>query len=316
MKFPADPFKLPQDKQRLSERAKRLEIITICFMVSIVIVIGIVAGSSQTMKAMWVEDVLSIVPPTAFLIGRRFSDKPPDNHFPYGYRRTVSIAFLTAATTLLSLGLYILIDSTAKLVMAQAPTIGTVSLFGKRIWLGWLMIAALVYGAIPPLVLGRMKLSLARELHDKALQTDAKINKGDWLAGLAGVGGILGIAYGFWWADGIAALIISVEIVRDGFGDLKNSVSQLMNKTPTDIDGEQRDQIPVKIEHELTQLHWVQKAHVRLREDGDVLSGEAFVVPHDEHNLLAHLKDAKDLANSLDWRLHDVNVIPARSLEP
>jgi hypothetical protein len=53
------------------------------------------------------------------------------------------------------------------------------------VWLGWLMIAALVYSGIPPFILGRMKLPLARELHEKALQTDADINKGDWLAGLA-----------------------------------------------------------------------------------------------------------------------------------
>ena len=49
------------------------------------------------------------------------------------------------------------------------------------------MIAALVYSVIPPFVLGRMKLPLAAELHDKTLQTDANLNKGDWLTGIAGI---------------------------------------------------------------------------------------------------------------------------------
>ena len=54
---------------------------------------------------------------------------------------------------------------------------------------------------------------------------------------------------------------------------------------------------------------------MRLREDGDVLTGEAFVVPRDESNLLDRLKQASDLAHSLDWRLHDINVVPVRSIE-
>src|SRR5215212_1301670 len=125
MKLPGDPFRLPPDKQSVSNRAKRLEVVTIIFILSIIGVISAVMGASQTMKAMWVEDVLSLVPPIAFLIGRRFSDKPPDRQFLYGYRRTVAVAFLSAATALLGMGLYILIDSAAKLAFGEAPTIQT-----------------------------------------------------------------------------------------------------------------------------------------------------------------------------------------------
>jgi divalent metal cation (Fe/Co/Zn/Cd) transporter len=74
---------------------------------------------------------------------------------------------------LFGFGLYILGDSVFKLVMAERPNIQTVEIFGRRVWLGWLMIAALVYSVVPPFILGRMKMPLARELHDKALQTSA-----------------------------------------------------------------------------------------------------------------------------------------------
>ncbi|HEY0407195.1 MAG TPA: cation transporter [Pyrinomonadaceae bacterium] len=315
MKMPGDPFRLPEDKQPAFRRAKRLEWVTILFMLTIIAVISLTMGASQTMKAMWTEDVLSLIPPIAFLIGTRYFGKPPDDEFPYGYRRAVMIAFLAAAVALLGFGLYIFIDSVIKLLMAEAPTIQTVELFGHRVWLGWLMIAALVYSVIPPLILGRMKLPLARELHEKALQTDANINKGDWLSGLAGALGILGIAYGYWWADSVAAGIISFEIIRDGVGDLRNSVAQLMNKRPSDVESKEPDPVPDKVQEELERLDWVEKARVRLREDGDVLTGEAFVVPRDESNLLDRLKQASDLANSLDWRLHDVNIVAVRSIE-
>jgi len=201
------------------------------------------------------------------------------------------------------------------LVMVEAPTIQTVSIFGRRVWLGWLMIAALVYSVIPPFILGRMKQPLAHELHQKALQTDANMNRGDWLAGLASVLGIIGVAYGYWWADAVAAIIISVEILRDGFSDLRNSVAQLMNKRPTDVEGKEPDPVPDKVQHELERLDWVQQARVRLREDGDVLTGEAFIVPKDESDLLNRLRKAYDVANGVDWRLHDVNIVPVQSLE-
>src|SRR5215213_1822867 len=315
MKFPGDPYRLPEDKQQAMKRAKRLAWITIAFMISIIAVIGITMGSSEAMKAVWIEDLLSLIPPVAFLIGTRYFHRPPDAEFPYGYRRAVMIAFLTAAVALLGFGLYILIHAVLSLVMAEAPTIQTIEIFGRRIWLGWVMIAALVYSVIPPFILGRMKQPLAHELHQKALQTDANMNKGDWLAGLAGVLGITGVAYGYWWADAVAAIIISVEILRDGFSDLRNSVAQLMNKCPSDVEGKELDPTPGKVQHELERLEWVQQARVRLREDGDVLTGEAFVVPKDESDLLNRLRKAYDIANGVDWRLHDVNIVPVQSLE-
>ena len=206
-----------------------------------------------------------------------------------------------------------------QLILAGATPLiagcGGIQLFGQTVWHGWLMIAALVYSVVPPFILGRMKQPLARELHEKALSTDANINKGDWLSGLAGVLGILGIAYGYWWADSVAAGVISFEIIKDGVGDLRNSVAQLMNKRPSDVESKEPDPVPDKVREELERLDWVEKARVRLREDGDVLTGEAFVVPRDESNLLDRLKQASDLANSLDWRLHDVNIVAVRSIE-
>jgi cation diffusion facilitator family transporter len=313
--MPHEPFRLPPGKQESLRRAKRLEWVTLAFMLSIIAVISLTMGSSQTMKAMWTEDVLSLIPPVAFLVGARYMGMPPDEQFPYGYRRAILIAFLCGAVALLGFGLYLLVDSIVKLLMAERPSIQTVEVFGSRVWLGWLMIAALAYSVVPPFILGRMKQPLARELHQKALQTDATINKGDWLSGLAGVAGLVGIAYGLWWADAAAAGFISFEIVRDGYSDLKNSVAQLMNMRPTDIDGVENDPVVDEVRGELERLDWVERARVRLREDGDTLTGEAFLVPRDEANLLERVGQATELINSYEWRLHDVNVVLVRSIE-
>ena len=89
-----------------------------------------------------------------------------------------------------------------------------------------------------------------------------------------------------------------------------------MNRTPTSVDGKEDDPVPAKIEEELQRLRWVQKARARLREDGDVLTGEVFIVPKEEQGLLDRLQQAADVAHGVDWRVYDVNVVPVRSLEP
>ncbi len=308
-------YQLPPDKQRALQKATRVEWTFIGFLLSIIVVMALVMGSSQTMKAMWIEDTLSLVPSFSFLAGAYFRKKRPDEAFPYGYRRAVLVGFMCGAVVLLGFGVFILGDSVIKLIAAEHPTIQTVEIFGKRIWLGWLMVGALVYSVIPPIIFGRMKLPLASELHDKALHVSAEINKGDWLSGIAGVVGIFGISYGFWWADSIAAAFISIEIAKDGYINLRNSIAQLMNKRPSDIESQKEDPAIDTLQHALERLDWIAHARVRLREDGDVLSGEVFIEPRDDRNLLDRMTEARNLAMSVDWRLHDVSMVPVRSVE-
>lgn len=314
MSAPFDNYELPPDKQALLDRARRLEWWSIGFLASGVVAVGLTMGSSQAMKAMWVEDVVSLIPSIAFLVGAHYRKKTPDDAFPYGYRRAVLIAYLAGSVTLLGFGLWILGDSAYKLVTAEHPSIGTVRLFGGRAWLGWLMFAALAYTSVPPFVLGRMKYRVAMDLSDKALFTSGQVNKGDWLSGLAGAAGLFGIALGYWWADSAAAGFIAFEIVKDGYHALRDSVAQLMNHRPTQVASKEKDPVVDRVRDAIRGLGWVADVRVRLRQDGDVLRGEAFVVPRAEAGLLDHLQEAADRAREVDWRVHDLSVVPVKSL--
>src|SRR5215213_5650333 len=168
---------IPPDKEESIQRAKRLELWSVFFLVTIVVLLGFTMGSSQAMKAMWIEDTLSLIPTTAVLVGIYFRNWEPTDKFPYGYRRAVQIGFLTGAVALFGFGLYLLVDSVYGLIIGHHPTIQTVEIFGTRVWLGWLMIAALVYSIFPPLVLGHLKRPLAEEPHTKKLYTSATIDK-------------------------------------------------------------------------------------------------------------------------------------------
>jgi hypothetical protein len=89
---------------------------------------------------------------------------------------------------------------------------------------------------------------------------------------------------------------------EDGWQNLRNSVAQLMNKRPSDIETQEKDPVLDKVQEALERLDWVERARVRLREDGDVLTGEAFLVLRDGrngHDLLDRLDQAQEVAHAV-----------------
>jgi divalent metal cation (Fe/Co/Zn/Cd) transporter len=174
------------------------------------------------------------------------------------------------------------------------------------------MIPALLYSGIPMMILGKMKLPLARALHDKALYADAEMMFADWKSVIAAVAGIIGIAFGLWWADGVAASVISLDIVRDGFSNVRQVARDLMDHVPTTVDHAAIDALPARVETEVKGLSWVRDAKARLREEGHVYFGEVFVIPRSQQGLLTNIEDAHERLRQLDWRLHDVVIAPVK----
>jgi cation diffusion facilitator family transporter len=309
-----EPFHLPEEKERDLRRAERLEWITIGFMATAAALLYATMGGSQALKTAFVEDVLSIVPPAAFLIAKRVERRDPDADYPYGRSRSISIAFLCTALVISFMGAFLLWEALSALARREHPNVGMLSLFGWQVWHGWVMIAALVYSSLPPVVLGRMKQKLASRIHDKALHADAEINRADWLTGIAAMAGVIGIGMGIWWADAAAAAVIAVDILRDGAKSLAQVTRDLMDHRPMTVDRQEPDPLPYRVRDRLRALPWVADADVRLREEGHLFTGEAFVVPRDEAGLLDHLERARREVHEMDWRLYDVSLVPLKEL--
>jgi cation diffusion facilitator family transporter len=305
---------LPPDLESTLRRARRLEWLTVVYMASAVVLLALVLGSSQAMKTAWIEDLLGLIPPVAFLVAVRFNTRGPTGRFPYGFHRIVSIAHLCSALALFVMGTYLLVESIIKLVTAEYPTINSIELFGQTIWLGWLMLPALAYSALPSVFLGRVKIPLAEELHNKVLYADAKMNKANWLTAGAAMVGVVGIGFGLWWADAAAAAIISLDITKDGVSNLRRAVVDLMDQAPTTVDGDYADPLREELAAMLQDLDWVDEVDLRLREEGQVYFGEALVVPLDETKITEKIEAALKQARDLDWRIYDLALTPVREL--
>jgi divalent metal cation (Fe/Co/Zn/Cd) transporter len=119
---------------------------------------------------------------------------------------------------------------------------------------------------------------------------------------------------GLWWADAVAAALISLDITHDGISNLRRTVVDLMDQSPTTIDQDDVDPLRDKLTSMLQELDWVSEVEVRLREEGQVWFGEAFVVPSDETNITENIEGALEQARDLDWRIYDLSLMPVREL--
>ena len=305
---------LPERQARVLRRAVRLEWITLAFLAVSATLVYLVLGNSQAMKAAWAEDLLSFIPPIAFLVAVRINRREPTPRHPYGFHRSVAVGHLVAAVALTGMGGFIIADSGIGLLTAEHPTIGTVNLFGTAIWLGWLMMGVMALTAIPPVIVGRMKLELSRELHNKVLYADADMNKADWMTAVGSIVGVAGIGLGLWWMDAAAALFISGSILHDGLRNMRAAVVDLMDARATTFDDRLPHPLAGRVDQYLAALPWVAEAGSRVRDEGQVFHIEAFVVPRRGKVAVDDLEKARRGCVALDGKVQDIVLVPVREL--
>lgn len=303
------PFRWPPEKQALRQRAIRLEWITIAVMGSATILLFFTAGTSQAMRTAFFDDLMGLVPPIAFLVAVRFERRRPNRDFPFGYYRGVSIAHFVSALTLFALGAFLVVESTSSLLRGERPSLGTLTIFGLDMWAGWVMIVALVYSTVPPVILGRLKTPIAAALHDKVLVADAALQKADWMTGIAAIAGIVGIGFGLWWFDAAAAGLIALDILYDGVKHLSRAARDLADEAPRTVEDDHRDPVVTKVRNAALALPWVEGAAVNFRGEGHLLSGVIYVAPKPRTaHLVDRAEEVREAAKAVDWRVHDPDV--------
>ncbi len=302
----SDHVVYPPSYQQTIRKAKRVEWITLAFLISVIILMVLVMGSSQAMKSTVFDEIFGLVAGTSFLIAMQYYNRKPNHRYPYGYHKSISLAFLCSSVGLLGIGLYIFIDSVLTLIKAEHATIGSYFWFNTIIWKGWIMIAVLLYSIIPAVILGKIKKPLAAKLKDRVILTDAKMNKAEWMSGSAAIAGVVGIYFGLWWADSSMAILISLDILNDGFKNIKNAVKEMMDHQPRTMEGKEKDPLIAELLQKIKKQGWIEDAELRLRECGHVFFGEVDIrttgKAHIEQNIQKLEKDLKEW----NWRIHDL----------
>jgi divalent metal cation (Fe/Co/Zn/Cd) transporter len=119
--------------------------------------------------------------------------------------------------------------------------------------------------------------------------------------------GVAGIGLGWWWADAVAAMVISASILEDGITNLTSAVAGLLDARPTTVESTAPHPLLGEADAYLRGLDWVRTAGTRVRDEGQVFHVEGFVVPRDPGAATPkRLHAARAGLLELDWKVHDV----------
>jgi cation diffusion facilitator family transporter len=156
---------------------------------------------------------------TSFVVFLGFwvSKRPPSASHPYGYERAEDIAGLGVAVIILASAVFAAVQSYQKLVSNSGTT---------DLRLG---MAAAIVGMIGNLAVSRYKAHVARQINSVTMQAEANHSWLDTISSLGALVGLIGVAFGYWWADPIAGFAITLFIVHVFWEVSSEIVSHLMD---------------------------------------------------------------------------------------
>ena len=180
-------------------------------------------------------------------VGFRLSKRSATPAHPYGYERAEDLA-----------GVGVALAIWASAIFAGAVSIHKLTHAGHTSHLGWGMAAALV-GIAGNQLVARYKERVGRRIQSTTLVADAHHSRLDALSSAGAFFGLLGVAAGLPWADGIAGLVITCFIIRVGWEVSKEIVVHLMDGIdPETLLTAQRAALNVKgVDHVHARGRWV-----------------------------------------------------------
>jgi len=156
-------------------------------------------------------------------VGFRRSKRQANAKYPYGYERAEDLA-----------GLGVALVVWASTVFGGVVSIHKLTEHGRTTNVG-LGMAAAVVGIIGNQVVARYKRRVGSRIQSATLLADAQHS---WLDALASGGallGLIGVAAGYRWADGLAGLVVTGFVVHVGWEVTSDLVAHLMDGVDPDI---------------------------------------------------------------------------------
>jgi divalent metal cation (Fe/Co/Zn/Cd) transporter len=194
------------DRSRLIRRGVSLEIFTLAWMsveAAVAIGSGLAAGS-VALVAFGIDSVIELV--AAYVVLREFRAEQAGRARPGGERRALRVI----AVTFFLLAAYIAVDAAYTLASASKPE---QSIPG-------IAVAAAALLVMPTLAL--LKRRTGKSLGSQALLADAAESAFcAYLSGIVLLGVLMNAAFGWWWADPLAALLVIPLVVKEGLEALE-----------------------------------------------------------------------------------------------
>jgi cation diffusion facilitator family transporter len=152
----------------------------------------------------------------------RISGKPADDEHHYGHGKVESVSALGETALLFLLSGIVIWEAVKRLIEHEShAVIATYWAFG-------VMAASVVIDFYRARALSRV----AKATQSQALEADALHFSSDLWASLAVLAGLVGVRFGIWWADSVAALVVALLVCVAGWRLGRRTIDTLTDTAP------------------------------------------------------------------------------------
>ncbi len=203
-------------------KAGKISVIANIILTIIKGVAGIFANSTALI-ADALHSLIDIASSAAVWIGIKIAEIPPDKEHPYGHFKAESLAELGVGLAIIVTSLFIMYDAVNELISGKSPEFEIYALL------------AALFSAIVNEGLARYKINIGMKTKSSSLIAEGKHSRTDVIASFAVVIGFILVYFGYWWADAVVAMGISVLIFEIGGEIIKNAVDVLMDRVDPEL---------------------------------------------------------------------------------
>lgn len=152
----------------------------------------------------------------------RISGKPADDEHHYGHGKVESVSALGETALLFLLSGVVIWEAVKRLVEHEPHIVVATN------WAFVVMAASVVIDFFRARALTRV----AKATQSQALEADALHFSSDLWSSLAVIGGLIGVSFGLWWADSVAALTVALLVCVAGWRLGRRTIETLTDTAP------------------------------------------------------------------------------------
>ncbi|AAB91271.1 cation diffusion facilitator family transporter [Archaeoglobus fulgidus] len=183
---------------------------------------GIFANSTALI-ADGVHSLVDVLGSVLVWLGIKVAERPADASHPYGHFKAESLAEMAVGLIIILSSLLIMHEAISSVINASVPTFELYA------------VAVAMLSAVANELLARYKIRVGLKTRSTSLIAEGKHSRVDVLSSLAVVVGFFFVYFGYWWADSVVAIAISVVILQIGGSVLKNSIDVLMDRVDEEL---------------------------------------------------------------------------------
>jgi cation diffusion facilitator family transporter len=246
------------------------------------LVFGLLAGSAALVADGFhsLADVLSDV---GILLALKASTRPPDKNHPYGHHSFETLGATLVALFMLLTAVFIAKEAITNLLSGNYLTPQTPAL-----------IASVVSVFIKE-IMARYTIAVGRMHGSPALLANGAMHRSDAISSLAAAAGIGGAMLGWAFLDSLAAVVISLFILKMGWDLMRENVMALMDTMPDDelLEEIRTAALAVDCVQELGELH--------VRQRGSWFMADLSIAVHPDHTI----ESAHVIAHAVEDRIRN-----------